>query len=110
MRLFRAAALAALSCVLPANAWGPNDERNNNFQGRPGGYGPPKCHDSSFVPDYVLHVTYANYSLGCKTRASALINGTIPGPEVRLEPGKTSWIRVYNDMTDYNTTIVCCVA
>ena len=110
MRFLRAAPLAALSCFLPVDAWGPADERNNNFQGRPGGYGPPRCHDSSFVPDYVLRVTYSNISMGCQERASALINNTLPGPEIRLKPGKTSWIRVYNDMTDYNTTIVRCIS
>lgn len=69
-------------------------------------YGPPRSHDASFVPDHVLRLTYENVSVGCQSRASVLINGTTPGPELRLAPGKTSWIRVYNDMTEYNATIV----
>ncbi|KAI4611795.1 hypothetical protein J4E83_008046 [Alternaria metachromatica] len=36
---------------------------------------------------------------------SALVNGTSPGPELRLPAGKTSWVRVCNDMEEYNTTM-----
>jgi L-ascorbate oxidase len=77
------------------------------------GYGEPIRepirHDDSFVPDHVLVVTYENISIGCQTRPSVVINGTSPGPEIRLKAGKTSWIRVYNHMTHedhcHNTTI-----
>lgn len=62
-------------------------------------------HDSSFVPDEILRITEQNITIGCESRLSVLINGTSPGPELRLKAGKTSWIRVYNDMDHWNTTV-----
>ena len=70
------------------------------------GYGHPRCHDNSFIPDYTLHLTYENISIGCQHRPSVVVNGSLPGPELWLKPGRTSWIRVYNDMTDFNATVV----
>ena len=64
-------------------------------------------HDQTFVPDVILRGTAANVSQACINRLSVLLNGTSPGPEVRLRAGKTAWIRVYNDMDDYNLTVVC---
>ena len=64
-----------------------------------------QCHGSSFIPDHVLRITYETVSIACQTRPSVLVNGTTPGPALRLQPGKTSWIRVYNDMDHYNTTM-----
>lgn len=64
-------------------------------------------HDDSFQPDYILRVTAQNYTEACITRYSVLVNGTSPGPELRLKEGQVSWIRVYNDMKNENTTIVC---
>ena len=49
-----------------------------------------QCHDSSSVPDHVLRLSHETISIGCQTRPSVVINGTVPGPEVRLVPGKTS--------------------
>lgn len=72
----------------------------------PADCGSPKHHSGDFVPDHILRLTYGNVSMGCQTRESVLVNGSSPGPEIRLQPGKTSWIRVYNDMADFNTTIV----
>lgn len=106
MKPFIASALTLFASIVVVAAWGPYDEQRHGWHGPPGGYGPPICHDSSFVPDHVLRVTYENVSIGCQTRPSVLINGSLPGPELRLKPGRTSWIRVYNDMTDYNATIV----
>lgn len=63
-------------------------------------------HDDSFQPDHILRVTARNYSEACVTRYSTLVNGTSPGPELRLKEGQVNWIRVYNDMKDDNTTIV----
>lgn len=63
-------------------------------------------HDSSFTPDHVLRVTSGIYSEACSERHSVLVNGTAPGPELRLREGEVNWIRVYNDMTDANTTMV----
>ncbi|KAJ5377501.1 uncharacterized protein N7496_004910 [Penicillium cataractarum] len=61
--------------------------------------------DDSFQPDHILRVTAQNYTEACNTRYSVLVNGTSPGPELRLKEGQVSWIRVYNDMKDDNTTI-----
>jgi L-ascorbate oxidase len=63
-------------------------------------------HDANFHPDFYLSITYENLNIACEQRMSVLINGTSPGPELRLPPGKTSWIRVCNDMDDHNTTMV----
>ena len=64
-------------------------------------------HDGSFTPDIILRVTAANHSQACQDRYSVLVNGTSPGPTLRLEEGKVTWIRVYNDMDSYNLTMVC---
>jgi L-ascorbate oxidase len=69
------------------------------------GYGGPQVHDSSFVPDEVLRISEENVFIGCESRVSVLVNGTSPGPALRLQPGKTTWIRVYNDMDHWNTTM-----
>ncbi|KAI8937522.1 hypothetical protein NX059_005240 [Plenodomus lindquistii] len=73
---------------------------------------PPKAHEShlhnhgeNFVPDYVLRVTYENHTVACQTHMSVLVNGTSPGPTLRMPPGKTTWVRVCNDMEEYNTTM-----
>lgn len=63
-------------------------------------------HDHSFRPDHILRVTAENYTEACATRYSVLVNGSSPGPELRLKEGQVNWIRVYNDMKDENTTIV----
>jgi hypothetical protein len=63
-------------------------------------------HDGGFTPDFYLSVTYENHTVACQHRMSALVNGTSPGPPLRLPPGKTSWVRVCNDMEEFNTTMV----
>lgn len=63
-------------------------------------------HDSTFTPDFYLSVTYENHAVACQHRMSVLVNGTSPGPTLRLPPGKTSWVRVCNNMDIYNTTMV----
>ena len=66
-----------------------------------------QCHDESFVPDAVLRVTQQNITQSClASKSNVLINGTSPGPELRLLEGQTYWIRVYNDMTANNVTMV----
>ncbi|KAF3010877.1 hypothetical protein E8E13_009539 [Curvularia kusanoi] len=62
-------------------------------------------HDANFTPDFYLSVTYQIQNVACQQRMSALVNGTSPGPELRLKPGKTSWVRVCNDMDAYNLTM-----
>ncbi|KAL4784881.1 Cupredoxin [Aspergillus varians] len=62
-------------------------------------------HDSSFQPDHVLRVSAGTFGEACSERYSVLVNGSTPGPELRLREGEVSWIRVYNDMTDANTTM-----
>jgi L-ascorbate oxidase len=64
-------------------------------------------HDETFVPDAVLRITVQNISQSClPPKSVVLVNGTSPGPELRLLEGHTYWIRVYNDMPDQNLTIV----
>ncbi|GIJ91150.1 hypothetical protein Asppvi_010115 [Aspergillus pseudoviridinutans] len=62
-------------------------------------------HDDSFQPDHIIHVTSQNYYQACMERYSVLVNGSSPGPELRLQEGNVSWIRVYNDMEDLNVTM-----
>ena len=64
-------------------------------------------HDSSFTPDHILRVTNDNIDIACDQHLSVVINGTTPGPVLRLAPGTSSWIRVYNDVDDQNLTMVC---
>lgn len=98
-----ATGLSLLCAAARVAAWGPR----NGPHGAPGHYGGLHVHDETFTPDFTLHVTYANISVGCQSHKSVLVNGTAPGPEIRLPAGKTSWIRVYNDMNEecYNTTM-----
>jgi hypothetical protein len=64
-------------------------------------------HDEQFIPDAILRVTARNISQSClPSKMTVLINGTAPGPELRLREARTTWIRVYNDMTDQNLTMV----
>lgn len=63
-------------------------------------------HDRAFVPDHVLRITAQDIPQACNTRYSAVVNGTSPGPELRLRAGQPAWIRVYNDMVDANLTMV----
>ncbi|KAK1986938.1 L-ascorbate oxidase [Colletotrichum cereale] len=81
--------------------WGPR----KSSSGPPGHYGGLQVHDASFEPDHVLHITYENVSIACQTRPSVVVNGSAFGPELRLRPGKRSWVRVYNDMEEFNTTM-----
>lgn len=62
-------------------------------------------HGSDFVPDHVLRVTHESRTVACQTHTSVLVNGTSPGPTLRLPPGKTTWVRVCNDMEEFNTTM-----
>lgn len=63
-------------------------------------------HDDSFSPDAILRVTAQNFSLGGIQRLTTLVNGSIPGPELRVPENETAWIRVYNDMENQNLTMV----
>lgn len=62
-------------------------------------------HNHSFIPDHHLRVTIHKVNFGCETRQSIVLNGTFPGPAIRLLPGARTWIRVYNDMPDQNLTM-----
>lgn len=63
-------------------------------------------HDISFSPDHVIYATAGNVTIDCESRYSVLLNGTTPGPPIYLEEGKTSWIRVYNHISNDNLTVV----
>ncbi|KFY22306.1 hypothetical protein V493_06685 [Pseudogymnoascus sp. VKM F-4281 (FW-2241)] len=65
-----------------------------------------QVHDETFVPDAVIHVSSAIRKQSCvDEKEVVLINGTSPGPEIRLQEGKTFWIRVYNDLKHENLTM-----
>jgi len=67
----------------------------------------PTIHDDSFTPHIVLRVTEQPFTQSCITKPDViLVNGTSPGPEIRLVEGNTYWIRVYNDMDHQNLTMV----
>lgn len=64
-------------------------------------------HDKGFIPDAKLRVTEELSTRGClPSRSTVVVNGTSPGPELRLKEGVTYWIRVCNDMTAQNLTMV----
>jgi hypothetical protein len=62
-------------------------------------------HDDRFQPDEVLRVSQAEVAMACRYRDSVVVNGTAPGPQLRIKPDKTTWVRVYNDMDDQNLTM-----
>ncbi|RDA88691.1 hypothetical protein CP532_4094 [Ophiocordyceps camponoti-leonardi (nom. inval.)] len=61
--------------------------------------------DGSFTPHQVLRVKQGAISAGGKRLVSALVNGSMPGPTVRIPEEKVVWIRVYNDMENANLTM-----
>jgi FtsP/CotA-like multicopper oxidase with cupredoxin domain len=63
-------------------------------------------HDASFVPDIVLEARHRKLNIACETRYSVVINGSSPGPTLHLNEGKSTWIRVYNQLENKNFTIV----
>ncbi|KAI9652234.1 MAG: hypothetical protein M1831_007143 [Alyxoria varia] len=62
-------------------------------------------HDNTFTPDEVLRVSKTKISVACTEHETVVVNGTSPGPIVRLAAEKTNWVRVYNDMKEDNTTV-----
>ena len=65
-------------------------------------------HDESFVPDAVLRVTQEERNQSCvPTKEILVVNGTSPGPTLLFTEGETVWIRVYNDISHENLTMVC---
>ncbi|KAM7186812.1 putative L-ascorbate oxidase [Naviculisporaceae sp. PSN 640] len=62
-------------------------------------------HDESFSPDHILRVTIGEITSGCQTRKDVIVNGTSPGPALHILPGASTWVRVYNDMSDQNLTM-----
>lgn len=101
--LIAVVAATLLATVDEVAAWGNRGGPN----GPPGHYGGPQEHGCEFQPDHILRVTTANITIACQERESVLINGTSPGPPLRLKPGVRQWVRVYNDMCEenVNTTI-----
>lgn len=65
-----------------------------------------KVHDSTFTPDAILRVTLQDTAIGGISRLTTLVNGTLPGPVLRLLENEVAWIRVYNDVSDQNLTMV----
>ncbi|KAI2606758.1 putative multicopper oxidase [Hypoxylon sp. NC1633] len=62
-------------------------------------------HNDSWQPEYVLHATFEDVTMNCEQRESVVFNGTTPGPSLFMKEGETTWVRVYNDMSDLNFTV-----
>ncbi|EED21012.1 multicopper oxidase, putative [Talaromyces stipitatus ATCC 10500] len=56
-------------------------------------------------PHYILRIASENITVACRTRLSAVVNGTVPGPAIYLKENQTTWVRVYNDLLHDNTTM-----
>jgi hypothetical protein len=63
-------------------------------------------HDEHFTPDVILRVTAKEIPIACTTRFTVVVNETTPGPLIVLDEGEVTWIRVYNDITEQNLTMV----
>lgn len=63
-------------------------------------------HDGYFSPDAVLRVKGENISLGGVHKIAPIVNGSIPGPILRIPENQVVWVRVYNDMHNENLTMV----
>jgi FtsP/CotA-like multicopper oxidase with cupredoxin domain len=66
----------------------------------------PMRHGPSWKPEYVLVATAENITINCQSRYSTVFNGTSPGPTIRLEEGRTTWVRVWNRIENENVTVV----
>ncbi|CAJ2509494.1 Uu.00g145200.m01.CDS01 [Anthostomella pinea] len=62
-------------------------------------------HDGTWQPEYVLVATSQDITVDCQQRYSVVFNGTSPGPPLYLKEGETTWVRVFNEMTDLNLTV-----
>ena len=61
---------------------------------------------AAWAPDHILRINNATVAADCTERQSVTINGTSPGPTLRVkESDESVWIRVYNDMEAENTTL-----
>lgn len=65
-----------------------------------------QAHGPDWEPDYVLEATATNITINCHSRYSVIVNGTSPGPTVYLKEGQTTWVRVWNRISDQNFTLV----
>ena len=63
-------------------------------------------HNETFTPNAILSVTRRNINIGGMYRYTTLVNDTLPGPTIRIPENQVFWVRVYNDMTDSNLTMV----
>lgn len=63
-------------------------------------------HDDSFTPDAVLTVTRQNISIAGINKYATMVNGSIPGPALRIPENVVFWVRVYNEIEDDNLTMV----
>lgn len=66
--------------------------------------------DTSWKPDYVLHVTNEPITLACLNKESVLIDGQHPGPLLRFKEGESKWVRVYNHLEKTEATVITNVA
>lgn len=63
------------------------------------------AHSSDFTPDHVIRIKTQNITQACDTRLSMVVNNTVPAPAIRLQSGRSYYIRVYNDMNHHNLTM-----
>lgn len=68
--------------------------------------GTPERHGGDWEPEYVLIATAQNITINCESRYSITFNSTSPGPVLRLQEGKTTWVRVWNRIPNENVTVV----
>ncbi|KJZ71745.1 hypothetical protein HIM_08887 [Hirsutella minnesotensis 3608] len=61
--------------------------------------------DGFFSPDAVLRVKGQNITAGGIHKFAPVVNGSMPGPTLRIPENQVIWIRVYNDMHDENLTM-----
>ncbi|KAH9905689.1 L-ascorbate oxidase [Xylariomycetidae sp. FL2044] len=64
-----------------------------------------EIHNGSWQPEYVLVATEQNVTINCESRRSIVFNSSYPAPPLYLREGKTTWIRVYNDIENLNITV-----
>lgn len=61
-----------------------------------------EARESTWHPDYTLHITAEDITLSCRKQYSILVNGQHPGPLLRFTEGETKWVRVYNHLGPKN--------
>ncbi|RYP35501.1 hypothetical protein DL767_003755 [Monosporascus sp. MG133] len=64
----------------------------------------PAPGDAGYEPEYVLIAAEQDITINCESRRSVVFNGTSPAPPLYMKEGRTTWVRVYNYISDKNVT------